>query len=302
MNEPNYQKLFHSGELKKRVKLAYTTMKDCTLCPHHCHVDRIRGETGYCEMGSEIIVASYGPHFGEEPPLVGLKGSGTIFFSSCNLKCIYCQNYDISHYKEGDTISLRNLAEIMIDLQKRGCHNINFVTPSHMTHAILASLLIACNKGLRIPIIYNSGGYDDYKSLRLLDGVIDIYMPDIKYADEKTALKYSKIPGYFSIVKKAVKEMHRQVGDLTIENGIATKGLIIRHLVLPGELAGTKRVIDFVSREISPDSYLNIMKQYYPAYKAREHEPLNRRITDQEYKKAISVAKQAGAGLTRIVT
>lgn len=299
MNEPNYRKLFSSGELKKRVKQAFNIMKDCTLCPHHCHVDRTRDETGYCETGREIVVASYGPHFGEEPPLVGLKGSGTIFFSSCNLKCIYCQNYDISHYNEGEVISVSELAEIMINLQRRGCHNINFVTPSHMIQAILASLLIACDKGLSIPLVYNSGGYDDYESLKLLDGVVDIYMPDIKYTDEEIALKYSKIPKYFSIVKKAVREMYRQVGNLIIEKGIAKKGLIIRHLVLPGELAGTKEVIDFVSKEISPDTYLNIMEQYYPAYKAREHKPLHRRISDQEYKQAIKTAREAG--LTRIV-
>jgi len=299
MIKPAYLGIFSSGELKNRIKEAYQILKDCILCPHHCHVDRTIDETGYCEIGKEIIVASYGPHYGEEPPLVGLRGSGTIFFSSCNLKCIYCQNYDISHHNKGEIITPRELAEIMIDLQNQGCHNINFVTPSHMIHAILASLLIACELGLEIPIIYNSGGYDDYNSLKLLEGIIDIYMPDIKYADENIALKYSKIPGYFTIVKKAVKEMYRQVGDLEINNGLANKGLIVRHLILPQELAGTQEVINFISNDISPNTYMNIMEQYYPAYMAGEHEPLNRRITSKEYKRALKIAKESG--LTQII-
>lgn len=298
--EPGYLKLYSTGELKMRVKETYRILKDCTLCPHHCHVDRSKDGTGYCETGREIVVASYGPHYGEEPPLIGTRGSGTIFFSSCNLKCIYCQNYDISHLNRGHKVTTRELAEIMIDLQEQGCHNINFVTPSHMIHALLSSIFLACELGLKIPIIYNSGGYDDYNSLKLLDGIIDIYMPDIKYADDEIALKYSKIPDYFSIVKKAVKEMHRQVGDLIIEKGIAKKGLIIRHLVLPGELAGTKEIMEFISKNISTDTYLNIMDQYYPAYKAREYDLLNKRITSKEYEQALEIAQKAN--LRRVIS
>lgn len=294
MPEPGYRKLYRSGELEKRAEKAYEILKDCVLCPHHCHVDRTKDELGYCRTGNEIKVASYGPHFGEEAPLVGLRGSGTIFFSQCNLRCVFCQNYDISHLGEGEEVTVKELAEIMLFLQKRGCHNINFVTPSHMIHALLAATLEACEAGLKVPLVYNSGGYDDVNALKLLDGVIDIYMPDIKYADEKVALNYSRIPKYFTIVKKAIKEMHRQVGDLKIENEIAVKGLIIRHLILPEDLAGTREIMEFISKEISPDSYINIMEQYYPAYKAGEYEPLNRRITGDEYDKALEIAREAG--------
>ncbi|MDI3548365.1 MAG: putative pyruvate formate lyase activating enzyme [Halanaerobiales bacterium] len=294
MPEPGYRNLYHSGELEKRAEKAYEILKDCVLCPHHCHVDRTKDELGYCRTGNDIKVASYGPHFGEETPLVGLRGSGTIFFSQCNLRCVFCQNYDISHLGEGEEVTVKELAEIMLFLQKRGCHNINFVTPSHMIHALLAATLEACETGLKVPLVYNSGGYDDVNALKLLDGVIDIYMPDIKYADEKVALNYSRIPKYFTIVKKAIKEMHRQVGDLKIENKIAVKGLIIRHLILPEDLAGTREIMEFISKEISPDSYINIMEQYYPAYKASEYEPLNRRITGDEYDKALEIAREAG--------
>ncbi|MEJ6949774.1 radical SAM protein [Natronospora cellulosivora (SeqCode)] len=288
-----YLDLFSSGELEKRVEKAYDILKDCKLCPHHCHVDRTKNETGYCQIGKEIIVASFAPHYGEEAPLVGNLGSGTVFFSSCNLKCIYCQNYDISHLREGSIVTVKELGKILIDLQNKGCHNINFVTASHMIHAVLASILEACKEGLKIPIVYNTGAYDDIEALKLLDGVVDIYLPDIKYSDENIALKYSKISNYIEIVKKAVKEMHRQVGDLKIEGGIAKKGLIVRHLVLPENLAGTKEVMDFISKDISEDTYLNIMDQYYPAYKAIDHDILNRRISREEYKEVLEIAEKA---------
>ncbi|GAB6137904.1 radical SAM protein [Halanaerobaculum tunisiense] len=292
--EPNYLQLFDSGELKTRVNRAYEQLKDCTLCPHHCHVDRTQDELGYCKTGSQIKVASFGPHFGEEKPLVGTSGSGTIFFSNCNLRCVYCQNYDTSHLGRGEQVTVQELAEIMIDLQNQGCHNINFVTPSHMIHALLAATLEACKLGLEIPLVYNSGGYDEVNSLKLLDDVISIYMPDLKYADEEVALKYSQIEDYFSIVKAAITEMHRQVGDLEIKNGIAQTGLLIRHLILPEKLAGTQEIMEFISQEISPTTYVNIMKQYYPAYKAEEFTKLSRSITAQEFKEALTAAKEAG--------
>ncbi|PRX29289.1 putative pyruvate formate lyase activating enzyme [Orenia metallireducens] len=297
MIQPSYIGLYKSGELEERVEKAYQILEDCTLCPHHCHVDRSKGELGYCKTGDKIRIASFGPHFGEEGPLVGSYGSGTIFFSGCNLRCVYCQNYDISQVPAGDEIDKKKLAQIMLSLQKQGCHNINFVTPSHMIHALLAAILEGVKKGLRIPIVYNSGGYDDLEVLQLLDGVVDIYMPDLKYADEETGLKYSKVERYMTIVKTALKEMHRQVGDLQIRDGLATKGLIIRHLILPENLAGTEEVINFIAQELSPNTYVNIMEQYYPAYKAKEYKELSRSITSTEFDYAIKLAKNAGLNL-----
>ncbi|ADL12339.1 radical SAM protein [Acetohalobium arabaticum] len=294
MPTSNYLDLYQSGKLAKRVEKAYEILQDCTLCPHHCHVNRSNDELGYCQTGSEIKVASYGPHFGEEEPLVGSNGSGTIFFSSCNLRCVYCQNYDISQHQSGDAVTVEELAEIMISLQKRGCHNINFVTPSHMIHALLAATLEACKKGLEIPLVYNSGGYDDKEALGLLDGIIDIYMPDVKYIDENTALKYSKIPDYPPIVKTALKEMHQQVGDLKIKDNVAVQGLLIRHLILPNNLAGTKEIIDFIADELSTDTYINIMDQYYPAYKAADYKVLNRRTNTSEFEEAVEIAQNKG--------
>ncbi|MCK8816781.1 radical SAM protein [Natroniella sulfidigena] len=294
MPQPSYLELYRSGELADRAKKAYQILQDCKLCPHHCLVDRTQDELGYCKTGKEIRVASFGPHFGEETPLVGRRGSGTIFFSSCNLRCIYCQNYDTSHQQQGELITAKELAEIMISLQRQGCHNINFVTPSHMIHALLAATLEATKLGLEIPLIYNSGGYDNLTGLKLLDGVIDIYMPDVKYADEEIGLKYSKVSKYLSVVKKAVKEMHRQVGDLKTKSGIAYQGLLIRHLVLPNNLAGSQEIMEFINHELSANTYVNIMEQYYPAYRAGQDEQLNRRITEQEYKQALNMAKKAG--------
>lgn len=298
MTTPNYIDLYQSGKLANRVEKAYNILQDCTLCPHHCHVNRSNDELGYCQTGSEIKIASYGPHFGEEEPLVGSKGSGTIFFSNCNLRCVYCQNYDISQHQSGNTVTVEELAEIMVSLQQQGCHNINFVTPSHMIHALLAATLKACKKGLKIPLVYNSGGYDETAVLQLLEGVIDIYMPDIKYADENTALKYSKIPDYPEIVKEALKEMHQQVGNLTTENNIGVQGLIIRHLILPDNLAGTEEIMEFIANELSTDTYINIMDQYYPAYKAVDYTVLNRKINESEFKEAVEIAQNKG--LTRV--
>ena len=246
-------------------------------------------------MSRHAIIASAGPHFGEEPPLVGTRGSGTIFFSGCNLACVFCQNCDISQGKEGRPHAAPDLARIMLDLQRLGCHNINLVSPSHVVPQVLEALVIAAESGLRLPLVYNSGGYDSLSTLRLLDGVVDIYMPDFKYWDDSTAAKYSGAKGYPTVAREAMREMHRQVGDLVLDKGgVAVRGLIVRHLVLPGDLAGTVEVAKFISKEISPDTYVNIMAQYYPAHEASKHPPLNRRITRAEHEHALRAAKDAG--------
>ncbi len=289
-----YLKLKES-ELIQKVRSAEDILKDCTLCPRNCRVDRTAGERGFCRTGDKPYVASWGPHFGEERPLVGRFGSGTIFFSYCNLGCIFCQNWTISHLGEGSEITFEKLAEIMLELQDIGCHNINLVTPTHQMPMILRSISIAAMSGLKIPIVYNCGGYESIEALKILDGVIDIYMPDFKYSDPKMALKYSKARDYPEKAKAAIKEMHRQVGDLIIdESGVALRGLLVRHLVMPEGIAGTEEVVRFISEEISKNTYINIMDQYYPCYKAFENPPLDRRITQREYSDAIKIALKAG--------
>lgn len=270
-------------------------MRECTLCPRNCRVNRLEGENGICRTGSLPFVSSYNPHFGEEKPLVGRYGSGTIFMTNCNLLCIFCQNYTISHLGDGSEISLNELADIMLYLQKIGCHNINFVTPTHQVPQILGALHIAIDRGLRIPLVYNCGGYECVETLKILDGIFDIYMPDFKYSDKEAAFKLSKAKDYPDIAKAAIKEMHRQVGDLIIdERGIAVRGLLVRHLILPGGLAGTEEVVRFLSKEISPDTYLNLMDQYHPCYKASSNPPLDRRITKKEFSEAVKMAIKAG--------
>lgn len=287
------------AELWQRVNSAEGLLKRCTLCPRACGIDRTSGEVGFCRTGDRPLVASWGAHFGEERPIVGRFGSGTIFFSNCNLGCIFCQNWDISQSCEGCEMPFERLAGIMIELQKAGCHNINLVTPTHQMPLILRSLAIAVDTGLTVPVVYNCGGYEPLESLSILDGIIDIYMPDFKYADPAAALKYSKAKDYPQVAKAAIKEMHRQVGDLVIdERGIAPRGLLVRHLVLPDGIAGTKEVVRFIAEEISKNTYINIMDQYFPYYKARDYPPLDRRITKKEYDEAIQMALDAG--LTRI--
>ena len=282
-------------ELKEKIRLAGEILKSCTLCPRRCRADRTAGETGFCRTGDRPVVSSWSPHFGEESPLVGCHGSGTIFFTNCNLGCLFCQNWTISHHGEGREISFEALADIMLALQDQGCHNINLVTPTHQVPMILRSLEIATGRGLKVPIVYNCGGYEALETLRILDGVIDIYMPDFKYAAPGPAEEYSKARDYPSAAKAAIREMHRQVGDLVMDrNGIALRGLLVRHLVLPGGLAGTEEVARFIADEISPDTYTNIMAQYYPCYKARKHPPLDRRITEREYHEAVRAAREAG--------
>lgn len=299
MFTPAYNKLCENGELHERVEQANKILESCRLCPHQCGVNRIEGELGVCKTGDEAIISSYGPHFGEEPPLVGLYGSGTIFFTSCNLKCVFCQNFEISHLVQGKPLSVERMADIMLRLQLMGCHNINFVTPTHCIPQILAATDIASQKGLKIPLVYNCGGYESVDILKLLDGVFDIYMPDIKYTDKEVSELLSNVKDYPSIVKLALKEMYHQVGDLILdENGIALRGMIVRHLVLPNNLAGTREAMRFIAREISQNTYVNIMAQYRPCHEADKYPEINRRPTVTEYRDAIQMAKNVG--LTRL--
>ncbi|MFP4642434.1 MAG: radical SAM protein [Dehalococcoidia bacterium] len=291
----SYLDLYQSGELKDRLRKARSLLKSCRVCPRECNVNRLEDETGTCRTGAQAMISSFGAHFGEEKPLVGNHGSGTIFFTNCNLHCIYCQNYDISQLGQGERVSKETLAQMMLSLQNQGCHNINLVSLTHVVPQILEALAVAVELGFNIPLVYNSGGYDSLETLAILDGIIDIYMPDMKYSDEKTAEELSGITEYPAINRAAVKEMHRQVGDLEIdENGVAQKGLLIRHLVLPNGLAGTAEIVKFIAEEISPNTYVNIMDQYYPSYKAREIPSLTRRITREEYQEAVKLTREAG--------
>jgi putative pyruvate formate lyase activating enzyme len=296
--QPSYIERFNSGALEKSAEVLCRKLLKCTLCPHQCSVNRTENQVGKCKTGILPVVSSYSPHFGEEKPLVGTKGSGTIFFSRCNLSCIFCQNYEISQQGRGEEISFEGLAEIMLHLQQKGCHNINFVSPTHVNYAILRALLIAVPKGLQVPLIYNSGGYDAVDTIKQLDGIFDIYMPDLKYMDTEIALRLSGSPDYPERATAAIAEMHRQVGDLVInQKGIATRGLLIRHLVLPNNMAATDKVINFIAN-LSRDTYINIMDQYRPEYRAREYFDLKRRITLEEYDAAVNHAIQSS--LTRI--
>jgi len=277
------------------VEQAREILRECRLCPRECRVNRLSGQKGKCQVTREVVVSSYGPHFGEEAPLVGGHGSGTIFFAYCNLKCVFCQNYTISHLGEGTEVTNDELAGMMLSLQTQGCHNINLVSPTHVVPHILVALEIAVAKGLSVPLVYNTGGYDSLETLRLLDGIVDIYMPDMKYSDARTAEQLSGIKDYPRANQAAVKEMHRQVGDLQMdEQGIAQRGLLVRHLVLPNRLAGTEEVIRFLAQEVSRDTYLNIMAQYHPSYKAFDLPRLSRRITDKEFSEAIELAHRYG--------
>jgi len=291
----SYLKLLDSGDLEKRLKTAKRMLKRCCLCPHECRVDRTKGEKGFCRTGRAAIVSSYGAHFGEEAPISGKAGSGTVFFSGCNMSCVYCQNYQVSQEVEGQEVTGEILAFFFLSLQEEGCHNINLVTPSHVVPQILEGLFIAASEGLRIPVVYNSGGYDKVSTLKLLDDVIDIYMPDMKYSDDDTALELSGIKDYWKVSTRAVKEMFRQVGNLQMdENGVAVRGLLIRHLVLPGNLSGSEQIFEFIARELSTDITLNIMDQYRPCWKAWEHPPLDRRLYPEEFQQALESARKSG--------
>jgi len=292
--QPAYIETFENSVLKEMKEKAFEQLKNCHLCPRNCGVDRTNDETGVCKTGIKAVVASYSPHFGEEAPLVGRYGSGTIFFTHCNLLCNFCQNYDISHEGQGVEVSKSQLARIMLELQQTGCHNINFVSPSHVIPQILAALEIAIEHGLKVPLVYNTGGYDHVESLQLLEGIVDIYMPDFKFWDPKVAKETCNAPDYPERAKTAIVEMHRQVGDLQIEDGIATRGLLIRHLVMPDDLAGTKQVMSFIANKISKNTYINIMPQYRPCGTVYKSKALSRSITNEEFEKALIIARKEG--------
>ncbi len=295
MQVPSYIKLDREGTLAKRVATLISKLEACRICPRACGVNRLAGEKGFCRTGRKARVASYNAHFGEEGPLVGRRGSGTIFVSSCNLLCSFCQNYDISHLNEGIEVGPEQLAAMMIELSRRGCHNINFVTPTHVVPQLVEALVFAIEGGLRIPLVYNSGGYDRVDTLELLDGVFDIYMPDFKFWDNRWAERYCQAPDYREVAAAAVKEMHRQVGDLIIdEEGIAERGLLVRHLVMPHRIAGTQEIAAFLAKEISPNIYINIMDQYRPCGEGLEDAHIDRRLSSGEYREAVTVARRAG--------
>jgi putative pyruvate formate lyase activating enzyme len=294
---PSYLSLFESGELARRADEAVGTLTRCRLCPRQCNADRINGSEAkpYCRIGRYALVSSAFPHHGEEACLRGVHGSGTIFFCNCNLRCVFCQNFDISWQAHGREMVAEQIADLMLDLQDRGCHNINFVTPTHVVPQILEALVIAAGEGLSLPLVYNSGGYDSVETLRLLDGVIDIYMPDFKFWDPAVSQQLANAENYGKMARAALKEMHRQVGDLVLDNqGLARRGLLVRHLVLPDGQAGTSQVARFLAREISPDTFINIMAQYHPAGHAGCYPAIDRRITTAEYVDALRMAREEG--------
>jgi putative pyruvate formate lyase activating enzyme len=295
MTVPSYLKTFQEGELATRIEGAVKRMEACDLCPRDCRVNRMKGETGFCETGRRAKVASYNAHFGEEAPLVGQHGSGTIFISSCNLLCDFCQNYEISHQKEGREVEPKQMAEMMVHLAERGCHNINFVTPSHVVPQILEALACAVEMGLKLPLVYNTGGYDKPETLKILDGIFDIYMPDFKFWEEKWSDRYCGAPDYKDVVIGAVKEMHRQVGDLVMdEHGVAFRGLLVRHLVMPGDVSGTEKIMEVLAKEISDNTYVNVMDQYRPCGQAHKDAFVNRRLRSEEFRRAMDAAIKAG--------
>ncbi|MFC1500268.1 radical SAM protein [Candidatus Zixiibacteriota bacterium] len=295
MSDPSYLRLAATGELEARARALTEELRSCALCPRECAADRADPRLAFCGVGLKALVSSAQPHFGEEPPITGTRGSGTIFFAGCNLRCWFCQNADISHGRAGRPVDAGHLAALMLHLQSLGCHNINLVTPTHVVPQILAALVLAVEGGLSIPLVYNSGGYDSIRTLRLLEGVVDIYMPDLKYADPGSARRLSAAPDYPEAARAALKEMYRQVGDLlTDSEGVAVKGLLVRHLVLPGDQAGTLECMRFLARELSPGTCVNIMAQYRPLYKSWRRSEVDRSLRAEEYETALEAARQAG--------
>ena len=295
MTEPSYVRLYREGVLTERIEKALAILGDCRVCPQECRVNRLEGEIGVCRIGRHAVVSSYGPHFGEEYPLVGENGSGTIFFAHCNLLCVFCQNYDISHLGEGREASPREIAALMVDLKRRGCGNINFVTPSHVTPMILEALPYAIEDGLDLPLVYNCGGYEMVETLALLDGVFDIYMPDFKFWPADSGTKYCGVSDYPERAKAAFREMHRQVGDLVMdESGVAVRGLLVRHLVMPGRIDDAENIARFLADEISPDTYINVMGQYRPCGRAFDFPELSHALGAGELAEAKKAVRRAG--------
>ncbi len=294
ISKPSYLDLITKEEFENRVELLFEILENCELCPRKCGVNRLKDELGYCKMGKELVVSSFGPHFGEESKLVGIYGSGTIFLSGCNLLCVYCQNYEVSNNRVGKISSEQKVADFMLALQKMGCHNINLVTPTHFVPQLVKAIGIGVKKGLKIPIVYNCSGYENVEVIRLLDGIIDIYLPDIKYGTKEPAKEYSNAPDYFKRAKESVNEMYDQVGNLKVNNqGIAYKGLIIRHLVLPNDQSRSEEVLAYISK-LSENMFVNIMDQYRPLGRANEIRKIDRCITSKEYDNVIRMAKKLG--------
>jgi putative pyruvate formate lyase activating enzyme len=283
------------NSFSKPTQQLWAHMNPCVLCPRNCKVYRSKGQIGFCGIEDTPLVSSIGPHFGEESVLIGRGGSGTIFFAGCNLGCIFCQNFDISHYRHGRRITIEQLAQSMLELQNSGCSNINLVTPTHVVAVAMTAIELAKNKGLTLPIVYNSGGYDSVETLKLLTGLIDIYMPDMKYSNSKVAAELSDAADYPQINLAAIKEIHQQVGDLQVKNGLAVRGLLVRHLVLPNQQAGSFEIIDFLAEKISPKTAINVMDQYHPCFKASSYSKINRRPTPQEIESVYQYA--IGKGL-----
>jgi putative pyruvate formate lyase activating enzyme len=301
--QPAYLRLFASGELQRRAEEAIAKLAACDLCPRACRVNRLESQTNVCKTGRLAVVSSAFPHHGEEDCLRGTRGSGTIFFSWCNLRCVFCQNFEISAQGEGRATTAEELAEAMLALQQRGCHNINLVTPSHVVAQVLEALVRAVAAGLRLPLVYNTGGYDSLQALALLEGVIDIYMPDFKFWSPEVARRYANAPDYPEVARAAIAEMHRQVGPLAFdEHGLALRGVLLRHLVLPADAAGTAAIMQWLARAVSPDTYVNVMAQYYPSGKVagEDYPELARPITAGEFRHALHAALDAG--LTRLDT
>ena len=295
MKYPSYLEAYQSGKLKKIADKAFDMLESCCICPRKCKVNRKDGSLGFCKTGIKAKVCSFMSHQGEEPPVSGKNGSGTIFFSHCNMACVYCQNYEFSQEGQGKDVEPEELADLMVQLQEMKCHNINFVTPTHVMPQILKALLLAISKGLNIPLVYNTGGYELPEIIGMLEGIIDIYLPDARYGDNAQALKYSFAPDYLKCNQASLKEMHRQVGIADInEEGIITRGVIIRHLVLPNGVSGTGTIMKFISQEISPESYISLMSQYLPYYKAREFADISRRLKEGEYIKAQDIMHEFG--------
>ena len=294
--EPVYLRLEREGELRRREQELWRIFEACRCCPRGCGVNRLKGETGFCSSSARLKVHGAGPHFGEERPLVGRGGSGTVFFSHCNLLCCFCQNWEINHRGDGEHLDHRALAGMMLQLQSRGCHNINLVTPTHVAPSIVRALRIGIGLGLHLPLVYNTGGYDSLEVVQLLDGIVDIYLPDFKYQDPVQAARYSSgAEDYPEVAAAVIKEMHRQVGTLKLSStGIAQRGLIVRHLVMPNNIAGTDRFVRWIAEELSPDTYVNIMAQYRPEHRASEYPEIARRITGDEWRQALAWAEAAG--------
>jgi putative pyruvate formate lyase activating enzyme len=294
--DPRYLALYHSGELEHRVAALAQLLAPCTLCPRDCRVDRLRGELGLCQAGDRLFIAAAFPHFGEEPPLVGQGGSGTIFVSWCNLLCRFCQSWEVNHRGEGVAVNPSTLADVMLDLQARGCHNINLVTPTHYVPQLIAALPRAVEHGLRLPLVYNCGGYEALEVIHLLDGIIDIYLPDIKFLEVQASIRYMEgAADYPEVVRTVLKEMHRQVGELQIDHqGIAWRGVLVRHLVMPGMTEDSAAVMQFLADELSPQTYVNIMDQYRPCFQAWRTSEIARRTTSEEYRAVVDIARRFG--------